>query len=182
MAEQQQSQSGGLIGNLAILGIGAFAVYEMFQYLDKDRSDKETKEAQEATLRHTISIQKTNQRIAALENRAIVSGMNGFGKNVQVNVINEAKDAIASIYNVITLQSGLVKYYLKPKKDMNAKVFYNSIFSVPVKSLSVFSKVYAVYTGKNFLDDARNLDVKTYQSIKALYATSVKKFPAEWKK
>lgn len=172
---------GNAIGGVAIGLTALGGTWLVLNYLKKKDSGKETKEAQEKSLGYTVSQQKTKERIAQIEQNAWRTGINGYAKNVSVNVITEAKDAIRAMYTVTTYR-GNNKYEKKTKSNIKAGDFINSVFSVPISSLATFAKVYTIYTGASVLDDASMLDNVNYAKIKTLFKVSRDKFPNTWKK
>lgn len=180
MAENNSGMGAG-VGGLALAGAMLGGTWLVLKYMGKKDSDKATKEANEKALAYQVSTQATKQRIAKIEQTgAWRSGINGYKKNVTVNVITEAKDAIRSMYSVSEMK-GITKYAPKSKSNIKAGEFVNSVFSIPLNALATFSKVYTIYTGQNVLDDASKLDYQNYANIKALFSASKKNFPDTWK-
>ena len=170
----EQKSSLGNIGTLLIVGGGAFVLWRGFSMLNDYLSRKRTEEAEKNIIKSTTNIIKTKERISSIEGKSFVTGINSYGKKSTVNLVNQVKEIINSYFITIVDKNGLNKYF--PKADPNGENIVKSVFETPVKNLKDLSKIYSIYTGRNFLNDIQKLSPKQYQSIKAVYTVAFKKY------
>lgn len=170
----EQKSGFGNIGTLLIVGGGAFVLWRGFSMLNDYLSRKRTEEAEKNIIKSTTSIIKTKERISNIESKSFVTGINSYGKKNTVNLVNQVKEIINSFFVTIVDKNGLNKYY--PKAEPNGNNIVKSVFETPVKNLSDISKIYSIYTGRNFLNDMQKLSPADYQKIKAVYTVAFKKY------
>lgn len=161
---------------IALVGGGAFVLWKGFTMIQDYFSRKRTEEATQNIIKSTLSIEKTKGKIADIERKAYVSGVNSYGKQTTVNLVNQVKEIINAYFVTIIDKNGLTKYY--PKGEINQDNIVKAVFNTPVKNLKNLSKIYAIYTGRDFLNDMQKLTPKNYQSIKAVFTVSFKKYGA----
>lgn len=158
------------------LGLAGIAIWKGINYFKEKQSQKEIEKAQAGSLKHELNLKRTQQKIAEIERRAIVSGMNSYKKNVSVNIINQAKEIINSLFLVLTDKNGNVKYHPRPSNQINVTNVRHAVFSTPLKSIGLLQKVYNIYTGRNLLTDAQKLPLKTYTEIKTIFTLAQQKY------
>lgn len=166
-----------------ILAVGAVGVvgYFGYKYLDKKREQAAIEQATVNARKSELSLKKTKERIATIENKAFVSGINGFGKQITVNIVNQAKELINQFYLSVTDSNGITKYHKKSPVKINQTIVKDAIFKTPLKELRKLASIYNIYTGGNLLEDSQRLDLNLYTQIKKLYEIAYKKYPATFK-
>lgn len=173
--------SGGAL--VPILGIGAIAVVGFFGYKawDKKREEKAIDEANKNALQSELDIKKRNEAIHKIETgkKAFVSGKNSFGKQITVNIITQVKEAIDGFYIKMEDKYGTAKYVIKSKENINQKKIKQAFFSVPVKNVSDFAKIFNIYTSKSFIEESQKLAPDLYSHIKIIFDVANKKFPVK---
>lgn len=171
-------KSGGSTGVVVpIIAIGGLGVLGYFGYKawDKKSTEAAISEANANSLKHDLSIKKTMQKINETETqKGFVSGVNSFGKKVTINIFTQVKETISQFYVVYTDKYGLNKYVPISKENINQSAVKNSFFDVPVLHVQLFAKVYNIYTGKSFIDDAQKLSPNLYAQIKAIFGVANK--------
>lgn len=180
--EKPQSTGSGSIW-LPILGIGGVGVLGYFGYKawDKKREEQAIDKAQKSALTHELNRKRTEQRIEKIEQSGYVKGINSFGKNVNVNLFTQVKEAINEFYIPLTDKYGITKYIRKSAKNINETKVKNAFFNMPVSSVAKFAKIYNLYTGKTFVTDAQQLSPALYQQIKVIFEIANRKFPQSFK-
>lgn len=173
---QQESKNSGYIMPLIALGLTGIALWKGIDWFKDWQSQKETEKAQASALKHELNIKRTQERINAIERKAIVSGVNANKKTVTVNIINQANEIINSFFVVLTDKHGTKKYILKADKNINAFKIKSAIFSTPLKSIGTLQQVYSIYTGRNLLNDCQKLPPNTYTEIKTVFEFAAKKY------
>lgn len=177
----QQSGSGGiLVPILVIAGIGT-AGYFGYKIYDKKREEEAIEKANKSALTHELNRKRTEQRIEKIEQSGYVKGVNSFGKNVNVNLFTQVKEAINEFYIPLTDKYGITKYIRKAVKNINETKVKNAFFNMPVSSVAKFAKIYNLYTGKTFVTDAQQLSPALYQQIKVIFEIANRKFPQSFK-
>lgn len=166
----------GTAGTLVLVGGGAFVLWKGFQLIQDYFSRKRTEASQQNIIKSTLSIEKTKGKISDIERSSYVSGVNSYGKKVTVNLVNQVKEVINAYFITVVDKNGLSKYY--PKGEPNQAAIVNAVFTVPVKHLKHFAKIYSIYTGRDFLNDMQKLSPLNYQKIKAVFTVSFKKYGA----
>jgi cobalamin biosynthesis Mg chelatase CobN len=166
------------IGTTVVLGFGA---WQLTKYLKEQAESKRIDATREETLKHTLNIQKTSQNIAGIEQRANFTGINGYNKKVTANPILLAKEAIRERFNVINLQSGKTVYNLKNPDKVDFNILFDRFMKTPINALSVFSKTYTAYTGRQFFDDTQGFTPTQRETAKAVLSVATKKFPTQWR-
>jgi|GEM_PF-6587933 len=166
--------AGAVLPLLAVAGLGVVGFFG-YKAWDKKSTEAAIEKANANSLQHDLSIKKTMQKINETETqKGYVSGVNSFGKKVTVNIFTQVKETIKEFYTIYTDKYGLNKYIPKIKDDINQANVKNSFFDTPVLSVELFAKVYNIYTGKNFIDDAQKLSPNLYAQIKAIFEVAHK--------
>lgn len=172
---QGAGASNTLLTVVAIAGVG-FGAWKLIDYLKERESSKETEKARANILKSEISLKKTKERIAEIERKAYRGGINGYGKPVTVNVINQAKEVINGFFDTYKSSAGLDTYVMKKPEKIKEVTIVDSIFKTPLNSLGTLAKVYNIYTGRDLLNDSQKLSANNYTKIKTLYAFAYKKY------
>lgn len=173
--ETSKDSSGVIVPLVSVAAIG-IGLWKGFAWLQDYQSRKATEEAQKNILKHDLSIKRTHERIAEIERKAYVTGVNSNKKTVTVNIINQTQEIINGFFVVLTDKNGIKKYILKAEKNISASQIRNAIFNTPIKSIGLLQKVYNIYTGRNLLNDCQKLPPNTYTEIKTIFAFAQKKY------
>lgn len=174
--QTQTESKSGYIMPLVTLGLTGIAIWKGIDWLKEWQSRKETEKAQQSTLKHELSLKRTQERIAEIERKAYVKGVNANKKIVTVNIINQAQEIINGFFVVLTDKNGIKKYILKSQNNISASQIKNAIFNTPLQSIGLLQKVYNIYTGRNLLNDCQKLPANTYTEIKTVFSFAQKKY------
>lgn len=181
IVERGGGSGGGLIVPLLIVaGVGTVG-YFGYKAWDKKREEKAIDEANKNALQSELDIKKRNEAIHKIETgkKAFVSGKNSFGKQITVNIITQVKEAIDGFYIKMEDKYGTAKYVIKSKENINQKKIKQAFFSVPVKNVSDFAKIFNIYTSKSFIEESQKLAPELYSHIKIIFDVANKKFPVK---
>lgn len=178
---ESKGGSGGVL--VPILGVGAVAVIGYFGYKawDKKREEKAIDEANANALKSELSIKKRNEAINKIETgkKSFVSGKNSYGKQITVNLITQVKEAIDGFFIKTIDQYGTAKYTARSKENINQAKIKNAFFSMPVKNVYDFQKIFNIYTSKSFIEESQKLEPSLYSHIKVIFDVANKKFPVK---
>lgn len=161
---------------LIALGLTGLAVWKGIDWLKDWQSQKATEQAQQSTLKHELNLKRTKERIAEIERKAYVKGVNANKKTVSVNIINQAQEIINAFFVVLTDKNGTKKYILKAEKNIPASQIKNAIFNTPLNSIALLQKVYNIYTDRNLLNDCQKLPPNIYTEIKTVFSFAAQKY------
>ena len=180
-SEEKNDHKMGIVLPIIALGGLGVASYFIYQAWKTKHSDAETEKANQDIIKSQLNIKKTDTKIATAENKMFVKGVNAYGKNTEVNLSAQVKEAVNAFYIILTDKYGTAKYIRRSPGTVDENRVKQSFFNTPVIATQKFIKLFQAYTGKSFVTECEKQSAETssalYKSIKAIIEVAHKKYP-----